>query len=97
MKTGTALHSKGEIKILHAVAGRVRLGFVDSPTKEVTNTVIKQLRQQEEKVIYQIVHSRGSGGVVDFASCGGRKYRPSCLTHSATRHGNNRRATSYQY
>jgi cation transport ATPase len=57
MKTGTALQSKGEIKILHAVAGRVRLGFVDSPTKKVTNTVIKQLRQQEEKVIYQIVHS----------------------------------------
>ncbi|MBE9168214.1 hypothetical protein IQ238_12045 [Pleurocapsales cyanobacterium LEGE 06147] len=49
MKTGTAPRSKGEIKILHAVAGRVRLGFVDSRTKEViTNTVEKKLRQQEE-------------------------------------------------
>lgn len=47
MKTGTAPRSKGEIKILHAVAGRVRLS-VDSRTKEVTNTVIKQLGQQEE-------------------------------------------------
>ncbi len=49
MKTGTALCSKGEIKILHAVAGRVRLGFTDSRTKEViTNTIVRQLRQQEE-------------------------------------------------
>lgn len=47
MKTGTALRSKSELKILHAVAGRVRLGFVNFRTKEVTNTVIKQLKQQE--------------------------------------------------